>query len=306
MPTLQPLNADNFALFSNQVPAGQDAFLPMIFGTRKEAQKQTQWLSAYDPDHLYLVDDQGSAPCLYALRRQGEALWFSFIQPANWAARFDIFADSLPRLLALFNQQRDYQYLYGKMESADTPPTLLPGYLPEFLRHRFKTEHRMWLRRSNKLPVPPALDLPTAFTQNRFADKLVPEIADLVAEVFTREEVDFSVDDAREELESLLGDELFRQSAMLLRNTAGQLVAAGWCMGKEQTYPGEMVVLQEYQGQGLGRYLLTQCIRTLAQVSPDQDIELCTCREWTKAVRLYEQYDFAPYDFWTYISFRRN
>ena len=303
MNRLHQINSDNFAQFTEKLVAAQSHFLPMVFGTCKEAEKQTVGLSNFDGDYLFLLDELAPDYCLYALHRQGGALWFSLILPSDWDTRFEIFAASLPRLVDWFKMQQDYQYLYGKMEAPDTPPTLLEGYLPSFLHNRFKTEYRMWLQRSRELPLPPALALPAPFSRESFQDGLIDEVAGLVAEVFSSENVDFSFADAREEIAGLLGDELFRRSAMLIRDKAGQLIAVGWCMGAPESYPGEIVVRQDYQGRGLGRYLLNECIRSLASASPDQDIKMCTCREWTKAVRLYESYDFSPCDFWTYISF---
>ena len=165
MSQLSQIVSGNFKRFFDKLKDGQHHFLPMIFGTWKEAQNQTAWLETYDDQFLWLFHDLGTDHCLYAFPKQGKALWFSFVLPSDWNRRFEIFDSSLPQILSWFKAEEKYQYLYGKMEAQDTPPTLLDGYLPSFLRNEFKTEYRMWMKRPSDLPIPPTIDLPPTFYQ---------------------------------------------------------------------------------------------------------------------------------------------
>ncbi|MBI1928262.1 GNAT family N-acetyltransferase [Candidatus Poribacteria bacterium] len=285
---------------------GQKDYLPMIFGTVKESIKQTEALEKLDEPYIGLVDNLDKENCVYTLRRAENALWIALILPSNWEKRFTIFEASLPNLMTWFMQQAGYQYLYAEIrEKAPRFPTVTNDLLPIFLKNGFKPEYRMLMKRHGKLPIPDALPLPEGFTQEGYAEKNFDEIAAFVSDVYTRENVGYDLDAAKKWIGQDTKNEIFVRTAKLLRDGKGTLVGAGWCGSGDAPDIGELVVSQEYQGKGLGTYLLNEAIRFLAERYPGKDIYLGTCREWKKALNLYEKYDFVPERFWTWLNLNK-
>ncbi|MBI1930076.1 GNAT family N-acetyltransferase, partial [Candidatus Poribacteria bacterium] len=230
-------------------------------------------------------------------------LWIELMLPSDWNRRFEIVEMSLPNLIDWYWKQKPYQYLYAEMSGAEPRyPTVEIAALPIFLKHPFKTEYRMSMKRDGTLPMPEFLPMPDGFKQERYADAAFDELTALASEVYTRENVDHSLNDAVRSIGPEVNDPEFRDSAILVRNDSGKLVGAVWC---NRDCLGELVVLQEYQGKGLGRYLFNESLRFIAEKHPGQDIYVGTCREWKKAVRLYEKYDFVPHKCWLYLSLNK-
>lgn len=303
--SLTHIPSNKYEIVLEELEARREDVLPMVFGTRTAAIAETAWMEADDESHLWLRYERAERSCLLGLRIQGSALWFSSVLPSGWDDRFEIFGEAIPQVVNWFRDQSEYEYLYGKLDASDTPATVLSGYLPALLSNGFQTEYRMWMRRPEDADRPHPISLPEGYTQDHFHDDNLDEVAELVSAVYESEGVDFSLADAREEVEGVQADELFRRSAMPIREGQGQLVGVAWCYGWDPCYPGEICVRKDHQGAGLGRYLLNECVLQLMDAMPGTPIDMCTCREWTKAVRLYESYGFVPTDTWVYVSLSR-
>lgn len=304
---LQIVTSDNFYDFVEKLKSCRINYLPMIAGTLKAAREQSDWLETYDDRYLWLIDDIGDGQwCLYVLKKAPPALWLSAVLPSDWPNRFEILGASFPRLIDWFRARENDQYLYGQIDGPDAPLTMLESFLPIFLRNGMKPEYSMWMVRDGNLPVPDEITCPDEFTMERYPDHGLDELASLVSDVFQQMDVDFSLDDARSELLEARKHETFHDSAVLVRDESGRLAGAYYSVISSQPDVGELVVRQEYQGMGLGRFLFNEAIRFIALQHPGQDIRLGTCREWTRAVRLYERYGFEPAEKWTYLSLNKD
>jgi DNA-binding transcriptional MerR regulator len=255
MSSLQVISADSFGDFREKLRIGQTDYLTMILGTVKESLEQTEWAETFDDQYFWLIDNLEEGYCLYTLRKAEKALWISLILPSDWEQRFTILEASLPNLIDWFKKNDACQYLYGKMEGNNYPPTLIDSFLPFFLKNGFKTEHRMAMKRDGRLPIPDALPLSKGFTKDGYSEENLDEIATLASEVYTKDGVDYNFNDAKAYVLGCVEDELFHKSAMFLRGGTGKLIGAIWCGIDDNPYLGELVVLQDYQGKGLGRYL---------------------------------------------------
>lgn len=306
MSTIRVITKDTATEFIERLEVGLESYLPMIYGTKTEALKHTTLV--FDDQYYWLIDDMGDQSCLYLMRKADDrhALWFSFIMPSDWNARFDIFDASLPHLIQWFHDNENYRYLYGKMDVEQTPPTLLKAFLPTFIRNGFNTEYGMGMIRDGQLPVPDAQPLPEGIKHVPYAENMVDEIARLNSEVFEAQGVSFSFENAKRYIGRCVTKDLFQKSAILLQNGKNELVGFVWCEDYDGPHLGEFIVSQPYQGKGLGRYLFTEMLRFMSEYFPGQDMHLGTAREWRRAVRLYEGYDFVPCDFGINLNLRKN
>ena len=305
MSGMQVVTADRFGNFAGKLQAGQTHYLPMIFGTVKESIKQTKWLETFDDQYVWLIDELEEGNCLFALGKYEQALSITLMLPSDWSNRFTILESSIPNLIGWFVKRNAYQYLWAQMGEDRFPPTLIVSALPTFLKNGFRPEYRMTMKRDGKLPIPAALSLPEGVTREKYLEKNLDEIAFLISDVYAKEGVDYSFSEAKADLIGYAENELFQKSATFLRNGEGELVGGICCGINEHPYIGEFVVSQKYQGRGLGQYLLNESIRLLAKLYPEQAISLSTCREWKRAVNLYEKYDFSPDKFWINLSLNK-
>ena len=308
MSCIQVVTVDSFSTFTQELKLGLDDYLPMVFGTKTESLKKTEWMNAFDDGYYWLIDDLDPGRCSYLLRKAegSNALWFSFIMPSDWKRRFDIFHGSLPGVIAWFDSVSEYGYLYATMGTPETPPTLLEAFLPTFLRNGFSAEYRMAMKREGSLPVPEGLPLPDGVTRQGYSEGMVDEIAALNSRVFEEEGFSFSHEDAKRYVSRCAEKDLFKRSAVFLRDQRGRLAGFVWVEDSDGPYLGEFIVDHTHQGKGLGRYLLNEAIRFVGESYPGQDMRLGTGRELKRAVRLYEAYGFAPYDFGINLNLRKN
>ncbi len=309
MSSIQMITADNFSIFAERVEIDLDKFIPMLPFVKTNYHNFDRY-KTYSDKGIYLIDNLDNGEyCLYHLYHLDEGddtLRITFILPSSWERRVQIVEKSFSNFIKWFREEDSSEKFmiqileYGEFQLL---PTLSHYIIPTLLKNQFETKYKMYMRRDRTVLISSEVKLAPEFTKVEYNDGMLDEIIDFYYNNhFENYLINCSEEEVREFSQT---EELFKKSAMFIKNKEGKIVAGIFSTKDDGSviYPGSFwmenfAVHSEYDDQDLGKYLLSEQIKLLASLYPDQDAIAYISREYRKAVRDYEFLNFVPFEFW--------
>lgn len=255
----------------------------------------------FDGKSCVVEDGQGRLTfCRYFTASDG-GIFIAYIIPSVWEERYPMVKEAILQLKQEFLVVHSAPWL--RMEVNERPPSHAAYYLGLLPELGFTLEPRVTMTASQDLVKQLTLPelLPDVQETLYDADQL-----EAVIDVFTRaysgrKEQELSAEEwsQRRENEAPYIRRVYGLESTVQTFTGlmceGKLIGCSWGAEDNRMSLEEVVLVPEFHGNGLGKYLTIRCLQKMYEIwnGPDKYFFLGTDRRWSPALNLYLRLGFT-------------
>lgn len=311
MKNIKKVTPDTIGEFADKIEYAKANFIPMLPFVKMSFHDFDRY-KAYSEKGIYLIDYIEDEYCLYHfyhLTEGDDTLRATLILPSNWEKRFEIIEKSIPNIKEWFLSEDASKKIiiqsleYGEIEYF---PTLSHYLIPTIIRNGFEPKYRMYMKRDGNVPASQLCEIEKGLSETNYSEKLLSNIIDFYYKCESTKNYLYLTNCTYEEFIELFKQDFTINNSKFITTDNGRIVS-GIIVTRDsgKLWIDNFTVSPEFNGRGVGDYILNKTINRLSKAYPEETIYIYLNRDCYDAVNACERNGFVPFEFWTDMIFER-
>lgn len=311
MKNIKRITSDTINEFAEKIEYAKANFIPMLPFVKMPLHDFDRY-KFYSEKGIYLIDYIEDEYCLYHfyhLSEGDDTLRATLILPSSWEKRFEIIEKSIPNIKEWFlAEDTSEKFIIQSLEYGEIEyfPTLSHYLIPTIIRNGFEPKYRMYMKRDGNVQVPQTGELEKGLSETNYSEKLLNSIIDFYYKCESTRNYRYFTNCTYDEFLEMLKEDFTINNSKFITADNGRIVS-GIILSKElgKIWIDNFTVSPEYNGRGVGDYILSKTINQLSKAYREEIIYIYLNRDCFDAITACEKNGFIPFEFWTDMILER-